>query len=331
MLDSVGRESRVVVCCAADGSWALPLAVMLRSAEMHLRPERALVAHVVDGGLAEADRVRVRRSLGERTQIVWHSPDRSRLSNVPLWGHVSPSTYDRLVIGRILPSDLSRTLWLDCDLLILDDLSVLFDAEMDGACALASPDPLVKVVSSRFGVKEYRALGLAPETTYFNAGVMVVDLDAWRREQVEERAVDYLRRHGAQVFFHEQEALNVVLARRWRPLAQAWNWSAHPLHAPVEHLQGTTPSILHFTGARKPWICGGNGPWYARYVQYLDATDWRGERPMLGLAARCVLRYERSRLRRIFYPAENLAMWARRRMGARSFDPPPDSSARKDV
>ncbi len=289
---------------------------MLHSAEMHLRPGRDLVAHVIDDGLAEADRARVRRSLGERTQIEWHSPDRSKLSNVPLWGHVSPSTYDRLTIGRILPSDLSRALWLDGDLLVLDDLSVLFDAEMDGACALAAPDPLVGVVSSRFGVKGYRALGLAPETAYFNAGVMVVDLDAWRREQVEERALDYLRRYAAQVFFHEQEALNVVLARRWRPLAQTWNWSAHPLHAPVEHLQEATPSILHFTGRRKPWLCGGNGPWYARYVQYLDATDWRGERPTLGLAARFLLR---------------MAMWARRRMRARSFDQPPQTSAREGV
>jgi hypothetical protein len=198
---------------------------------------------------------------------------------------------------------------------------------MDGAWALAVPDPLVRVVSSRFGVKGYRALGLEPETAYFNAGVMVVDLDAWRREQVEERALDYLDRYASQVFFHEQEALNVVLAQRWRPLAQTWNWSAHPLHAPAEHLQGATPSILHFTGARKPWVRGGAGPWYERYVHFLDATDWRGKRPRVGRAARLLLRYERSRLRRVLYSAENLAMWVRWRMRARSFDSAPENSA----
>ena len=321
------RESTVVLSCAVDGSWALPLAVMLRSADTHLAPGRHLVAHVIDGGLSETDRVRVQRSLGPRTQIKWHAADRSKLSRVPLWGHVSPSTYDRLTIGRILPSDVSRILWLDCDLLVLDDLSVLFDAEMKGAWALAVPDPLVRVVSSRFGVKEYRALGLAPSTAYFNAGVMVVDLDAWRREQVEERALDYLHRYAAQVFFHEQEALNVILARRWNPLAPTWNWSTHPFHAPTERLRGAMPSILHFTGARKPWIRGGAGPWYARYVQHLDATDWRGERPRVGPSARLLIRYEGSRLRRLLYPAENLAMWVRWRMRARSFDPAVESTA----
>jgi len=104
------RESTVVLSCAVDGSWALPLAVMLRSAETHLAPGRHLVAHVIDGGLSETDRVRVQRSLGPRTQIKWHAADRSKLSRVPLWGHVSPSTYDRLTIGRILPSDVSRIL-----------------------------------------------------------------------------------------------------------------------------------------------------------------------------------------------------------------------------
>jgi lipopolysaccharide biosynthesis glycosyltransferase len=300
---------------------------MLRSADTHLAPGREILAHVIDGGLTENDRARVRRSLGPTTRIEWHPPDRSRLSGVPLWGHVSPSTYDRLTIGRILPADVSTVLWLDCDLLILDDLSVLFDAEMDDACVLAVPDPLVRVVSSRFGVKEYRALGLAPDLEYFNAGVMVVGLDAWRSEQVEERALDYLRRYGARVLFHEQEALNVALARRWNPLAPTWNWSAHPLHSPVEHLRGAMPSILHFTGSRKPWIRGGAGPWYARYLQYLDATDWRGERPRLGLGARLVFRYERSRLRRMLYPAENLAMWLRWRMRARSFEPAVETAA----
>ena len=320
-------DTTVVLSCAVDGSWALPLAVMLRSADAHLAPGRDLLAHVIDAGLSETDRARVQKSLGPRTQIEWHSPDRSKLSGVPLWGHVSPSTYDRLTIGRVLPSALSRILWLDCDLLVMDDLSVVFDAEMDGAWALAVPDPLVRVVSSPFGVREYRALGLAPETPYFNAGVMVVDLDAWRREQVEERALAYLHRYASQVFFHEQEALNVALARRWRPLARMWNWSAHPLHAPAEDLQGATPSILHFTGARKPWIRGGVGPWYARYVHFQDATDWRGERPRVGHAARLLLRYERSRLRRVLYPAENLAMWVRWRMRARSFDLAPEISA----
>lgn len=289
------------------------MAVMLRSAMTHLPADRRLVAHVFDGGLEEIERERVRRSVGDRVRLEWHDPDRSRLSGLPLWGHVSAATYYRLLLEGSLPRHLSRVVWLDCDLLVLDDLSAIFDASMDGALVLAARDPLVRTVSSPFGLRAYRALGLTPETPYFNAGVMVIDLAAWRQERVERRAFEYLHRHAADVFFNDQEALNAVLAHRWRTLPARWNWSTHPLHAPPGGLENSAPAILHFTGRRKPWIHGGIGPWYARYLEELDATEWRGERPALGRWRRLLLWYEQSRLRRLTYPAENLGIRIRRR------------------
>ena len=59
---STGR-SEVTLACAADGPYALPLAVMLRSAGEQLPADSFLRACVLDDGLTTEDRDRIQRSL----------------------------------------------------------------------------------------------------------------------------------------------------------------------------------------------------------------------------------------------------------------------------
>lgn len=307
----------VVVGCAADRDWALPLGVMLRSAATHLCPRRDLVAHVLDGGIGERDRERVRRSAGERVRLEWHTPDRSRLRGLPLWGHVSASTYDRLAMGRQLPPEVSRVVWLDCDVLVLDDLAELHDRKAHGVCLDAVQDGWVRTVGSRHGIRAYRALGLDPAAPYFNAGVMCVDLDLWREHEVEERALEYLRRYAEDVIFHDQEALNAVLVGAWSRLPPRWNWSTHPVHTRSTSLGQTKPAIVHFAGSRKPWQNVGSGAWYELFLDHLDRTEWRGQRAAGGPWSRWVGRWERSRVRALSFPLENLWMRLRSRLARR--------------
>jgi lipopolysaccharide biosynthesis glycosyltransferase len=291
----------IVLASAADGFYAQPLAVMARSALAHLDPERHLDLHVIDGGMSEDDGHRLRRSLAvNRLTVHWHRPDRSAFAGVPLWGRVGVSVYDKLLMPAMLPPEVRQALWLDADTMVIDDLAPLWDAGTGTHTALAAPDPLVPTVSSRFGVAGYRALGLIPEAPYFNSGVMLMNLERWRLDQVSTRALDYVKAYGDAVAWWDQEGLNAVLAGSWGKLDATWNWTLHPGAQPAQ------AKIVHFIGNLKPWRYHGRHPFYAMYYDHLDRTAWKGCRPASNWRVAIMRAYEHSALRRLLYPAEQI-------------------------
>jgi lipopolysaccharide biosynthesis glycosyltransferase len=306
----------------------MPLAVTLRSAATHLRAGLTLVAYVVDAGIADGNWMALKETLaGLPIQLIRIGFDPARLGHLPVSHHISHAAYARLLAADILPQDLSRVIYLDSDLLVLDDLSTLWRTPMDGAWCLAVPDIACPFIDARHAdsnflraspyfatiapVKNWRSLGLRAADHYFNSGVLVIDLDAWRREQLAARFLACLADHAAFVWCWDQYALNVVLAGHWRRLPLRWNVGSHLFdypqrrHAPLDERSIdealAAPAILHFTSEFKPWRYGSRHPARARFFAALAETawrDWRPRRPAVSLSVlsqRCgVLLQQRS-------------------------------------
>ncbi|HEV2046191.1 MAG TPA: glycosyltransferase family 8 protein [Chthoniobacterales bacterium] len=299
-----------VIAAATDSCYALPLAVMLRSALVNLNPEVGIEAHIVDDGLSLAERNKVEASLPAHVGLHWIRRSRAEFDGLPNWGRMSLTTYHKLTLGEWLPSRVKRVIWLDADMLVLGDLAQLWEADLGCHLALAAQDILVPYVSSRFGIAAHRELGLTRQARYFNAGVMLIDVAQWRRDEVGARAFDYLRRYHERVFFWDQEALNAVLAGRWEALDPRWNWNPliDRLSAHNRARDETTcdPWIIHFVGNLKPWTYLGSSRNQMLYYQWLDQTAWRGWRPKQSWRSRFLAAYESSRLRALVYPLEQL-------------------------
>lgn len=309
MASSAG-EVTVNVVCAADAAYAMPLAVMLRSALASLGAGSRLSVHVVDAGIGADDWARIEEVCrSDDAELHRHEPVPADLVGLPTWGRMPETTYHRLMLPRILPPGVGRAIWLDCDLIVEADLTGLWQIDLDEGPLLAAQDQLVPFVSSRFGVRSWRALGVPRETRYFNSGVMVVDLARWRDEQVEDRVVRYLRAHRDEVVFWDQEGLNAVLCERWKEIDARWNWPAQqPSSA------GAKPWIFHFNGMLKPWLLPepSTGP-RAHFYRRLDETPWAGWRPARAPKSTTLGWYESSPLRRLLYPAEPWLMVSLRR------------------
>lgn len=297
---------RLTVACAADGRYALPLAVMLHSAARNLSPGYALAVYAVDGGLSAAERERIERSAGPRVSVEWIEPCRGAFAGLPLWGRMPIATYDKLAVGAWMPAGVRQVLWLDADLLVIGNLAEITPGADSAAVVHAVADPRVPLVSSRFGIAAYAALGFDATAKYFNAGVMVIDLERWRAEEVESRAFAYLHRYRDDVYFWDQEALNVALRGRWEELAPDWN--RQTTTGPASTGATTPARILHFSGYLKPWRYRSSSHHHDLYFSYLDGTAWAGWRPPFSWSARGVDLYESSSLRRYALPVEHLAL-----------------------
>lgn len=299
-------SERVVIVCASDERYVRPLSAMLRSVIDNLGDGYAASVYVLQSGIGDAGREAVTRGWPPHVVAHWVDAHESAFAGLPLWGRMPISTYFKLGLGDFLPIGEGRAIWLDCDVIVLDDLAELWRTPLGANVIGAAQDAVVPAVSSRCGIAAYRELGMNPDAKYFNAGVMLVDLEAWRSHGVRARAVEYLKRCESSVTFWDQEGLNVALAGAWAELDSRWNFNASIPGA--RETRSELPSIVHFAGGLKPWRFRTRDELRSLYYVYLDRTAFRGWRPEPGMTGGIVSLYERSGLRKLMYPAENIAM-----------------------
>ena len=311
-------QTSVTIACSTDDAYALPLAVMLKSLAVNADPDRKIVVYIVDNQVSSQNKERIAGTVENRLNLRWCKPGGLFPNIEPEWGHVSSATYDKLFVSRLLPEDIGKALWLDSDTLVLDDICTLFDTPMQGVNLLAVQDPLIQKVSSPFGVQNWRNFGLSPADPYFNAGVLLVDLDKWREDDIAGRALTHVLENGKRVFFYDQEALNVALAGKWTRLNDRWNYSANAQHAKNQSPEHDSPSIVHFSGGLKPWVYPDLGELQDLYFQYIDQTGWKGARPEDSLQGKLIAWYIKSSIRKVIYPLENIRLWLRYRLRIRN-------------
>ena len=300
------RPDDIVVVSAADDGYAMPLAVTIRSLIDRLGKERRVRLFVLDGGLSPNSRERLLKSWQDsRLTVEWIEPDLRLVTGLNTNGHVSASTYLRLLMPTLLPASITRAIYLDADVLVQRDIGVLWDEPMGGHAVLAAQDFGAPWMDSTVGVPNfencknllsavtpianYRELGIAAESPYFNGGVFVLDLNTWRREGYAEKCLACLRENSEHVRFWDQYALNVVLHERWGQLDLRWNQAAHIYLYPTwqeSPFDGATfervrsdPWIVHFCSPTKPWHYFSGHPYAKEWRLCQKKTEWRGERP----------------------------------------------------
>ncbi len=294
----------VVIACASDERYVMPLATMLRSLIDNFSQERPLEIHIFQSGIRRAQRELICEGWPDSCSACWIDAKGAEFTSLPLWGRMPVSTYFKLGMADLLPARAKKAIWLDCDMIVLDDIAPLWNAHLDNAPLAAVQDAVVPFVSSPCGIARYEELGIDRSAKYFNAGVMVVDVDVWRRDAVREKAVSYLKQHYRGVTFWDQEGLNAVLAGKWKSLDPRWNHNASdPRVTPP-----ASAAIVHFAGGLKPWSYRTRNKLRSLYYDYLDKTSFAGWRPEPSLAGAAVALYEESGLRALVYPAENLGM-----------------------
>jgi lipopolysaccharide biosynthesis glycosyltransferase len=259
---------------------------MLRSVDAHVRdasiPIFVLSPDLTEGELSEISPESTSRAI----DLVRADPD--ALANLPLgdrdWR--TPSVYLPLMLPGLLPRDTQVVLYLDCDMLVLEDLTPLFDTPLDGTPVGAVRDWHSPCIGSWEGVGAWKSLGLDPRLPALNSGVLLLDLDRWRAEDITARTLEFVDQYRDTIRLYDQEAMNAVLSTRWKELDPRWNvQSLEPrpavtLYDPVLLEEAfARPAVQHFIGPYKPWQLGPTSPRLRAWFDVLDQTPYGGWRP----------------------------------------------------
>jgi lipopolysaccharide biosynthesis glycosyltransferase len=279
----------VRVVLAADDNYARPLAVVGRSVIANLDGDRPLEIYVLDNGITELNRRTVMSSLRDRrVEVVWIEDVAKTIADFPTYGFFTTAAYARLLIPDLLPTSVDRVIYLDCDVLVRRSLAALYDLPMGDFAALAVPDMGAPFVACPWGLALWFENGRRAEEFNFNSGVMLINLELWRREGIGETAVDYVR-SGKHQYNLDQEALNAVIGTRIGAIDPLWNQQgelfqrecelALPYSREVVQSLKDDPWIIHYSNVDKPWMRDSTHPWTHEWFVYLDQTAFAGWRP----------------------------------------------------
>lgn len=165
--------------------------------------------------------------------------------------HFSIATYYRLFIASLFPQ-YDKILYLDCDLVVLGDISGLYHTELGGNILGAVVDHFV-VTTKEFRMYAEKAIGVNSDT-YFNAGVLVINLDEFRKNDIEKNFINLITEHDFDLLDPDQAYLNYLCYGKTQLLPNGWN------KTPAEIFCEGDKNIVHYNLYKKPW-------------QYDDVTD----------------------------------------------------------
>ena len=200
-------------------------------------------------------------------------------------GRFSRAVFRRLFLDEILPAEIERIVTLDSDMLIVrNGLERLESFDLGGNPLAAAYDMIFLMdfkgdALARQFQRSRRALGLALDTPYFNAGLMAIDRAAWRTGKLTERVTRALRDEPKRYPFMEQDALNAALKGNFAPLSPRFDFMGDFFLIDLE--RRLEPIVLHFVNAPKPWELGS---WRgeARFAE--NYRDWFASSPWPNLA-----------------------------------------------
>lgn len=285
------------ICFATDDGYAPYCAVAIQSIRMNAAESDRLFFYVLHAGLAREHIEMLEKAAGQpladsfekegsaeqsgaagkagaadrdgaasdhRSNMTMIQLDPADYQDVPLipgrhFSHIE--TYFRFAIARVIPSA-KKVLYLDCDILVRKSLSSIYHTNLQGKA--------IGMVSDN---------ALNPNTDKpkeFNAGIMMIDCERWRNEDIESRLRQYAAANKEQIQIVDQEVINNVLRGDIYELEERCNKQIRMEIETKETLQDIMSDesliILHYVTPAKPWHGIYQNKLTDEYASYMKRT-----------------------------------------------------------
>ena len=208
-------------------------------------------------------------------KMIWVPVGEKEFKGLPTKSYISRETYFRLLAADYLPESLDRILWLDADMVIDGDLSAFYHTDLTGYSVAACPHGAVMKGTM---LENCERIGIEYPEQYFNAGVMLCNLQMWREMGILDR-IQQILSVPRQMKFPGQDLTNLlfngtVKTEDWR----IYNCMTHSvLPEELPQLQKMA-KIIHYAGTAKPWRFN-DLPFADTWMKYYKRTAY-GSRPL---------------------------------------------------
>lgn len=260
---------RINLALCTDNNFIYPTLTAIDSV-LKNDPGRCFSVFIITAGLSDKSKIIIKNFSSkkqEQADIKILTTEQNILSDCPIkqGDHVSVSAYLRILLPSIIPSNIKKILYLDGDILCISSLQDFYDIDI-------SQESCAAVRDERNNAEEiFTRLGYASENGYFNSGVILVNLDWWRKNDVQDKALKFISENPDKCIWHDQDALNYVLNGTivWADfrynLTQGFLFDKPKLEIDEKYRNDIDsaiqkPCLIHYCAAYKPWHIECNSP-----------------------------------------------------------------------
>lgn len=278
---------------ASDDRFAEILGVSLVSLYENSKDMDEIVVYVLDSGIADENKQKllsVCKSY-KRNDIVF-IPGKNiseKLSMDVAVDRGSLSQYARLFVSSDLQKELNRVLYLDCDIIVKKSIKELWNLDLHGKTIGALMDAFSKYYRKNIDLEQ--------DDVMFNSGVMLIDLDKWREQNIEDRLLKFITAKNGKIQQGDQGALNHVLSHKTYCFEPRFNtvtifydftykemliYRKPPEFYTEEQIEEAVdnPSIIHFTTSflsKRAWMKGCKHRYVSEWLSYKKMSPWKDE------------------------------------------------------
>jgi len=193
--------------------------------------------------------------------------------------NLNASIYDKVLIYDRVPQDISKVVFFDADIVLLKDPALLFDMDLEGNYVGAVRDQ----VFENFLESEKKVLGIEANQ-YFNTGVMIVNMDKWRADEISKKSLDFAIEKWDLTPYHDQDAFNYVIKGKWKEISPLWNprisnsvtiSGSKKVYTKMEVYEKNISYLVHYSGPHKPWFYMSFHPKKDDYLKYLKLSAFK--------------------------------------------------------
>ena len=277
-------DNKINIVFASDNNYAQHTAVAMASVLVNTKVPQRIQFYLIDDEIQPGNKEKITKTvqnLGGNIEFI--KIKNCRLEDCYVSGELSRASYFRLDIANILDKSIEKIIYLDCDLLVYDDIEKMWQLDMGGKPVAATCD-LGIMASARVRKQKNKFIGLPFDAPYFNAGVLIMDLKKWRDGNYAEAIIALATQNKYPN--HDQDALNKFFMNNWQEIPLRWD-----VIPPVFNLflkivtkpdlrkkaieAKLNPAIFHYAGGYKPWEYEIHDGFNDKYYEYLKLTEYK--------------------------------------------------------
>lgn len=275
------------ILCSTDKNYIMPTGVMLTSLLENNNGKQVRIHVLTDAYVDDAQKESLRQIVRHhRATIDFYTMEDSLFADFPMGEayqsqHINTlATYYRLYAHKVLPGNVEKVLYLDGDIIVRHSLDDIWNTDMTNCPIAAVPD------SENCSVGHYNRLRYPVEMGYFNAGVLLINLEYWRKNDVLDDFLCIIKDKRPVLRCHDQDVLNYLFRENKKMLPLKYNMQNSFLYrrelVPLpwtlddQIAEGQKqPVIIHFVTTPKPWHSDCHHPYKAEFEYYRNKTEWK--------------------------------------------------------
>ena len=283
---------------ASDNNYVRPLGISIMSLLENNKEQQEINIFVIDNNIAADSKTIIKNIVKQYKRNIEFIDFNFLCAELKVNVEFPKAAYARLFLYKL---NIDKALYLDSDTIINASLKELYEIDISNYEIAGVQDNAAYYLLKKIGMNK--------KNRYINSGVLLMNLDLWRKRNIGKRFTDFIELHKGKVNHHDQGTLNGVCKDSTLIIHPKYNMMPEMIHMSVKqsnflydvHNYYTqeeideavkNPVVIHYIEKfySRPWKKDCTHPLKGEFLKYLNKSEFDKELESNGLNKKILFR-----------------------------------------